>query len=167
VLASTEKGASRPSFLGTAAPGSKVELYLVRAGAPGSKRVGTVVADPSGRYAYRLPAGFRPGEYSLTAKALGADGSTTPIAAVTFQVAAAARLRTPVRGRFAQSAADAIKARAAAAAAPASAPKAVTVRSVVVEAATPTAAPLTSDAFGQAIQSFDDARLASMRKKRT
>ncbi|WP_220369774.1 Ig-like domain-containing protein [Paludisphaera rhizosphaerae] len=171
LAATTEKGASQPWFLGTTAPGATVELYLGKAGVAASKKVGTVVADASGGYTYQLPAGFRAGNYSLTAEILGADGSTTPVAAVTFQIAAAARLRTPVRGRFAQSTAAAIKAKAKAGAATAessTSPQGVVVKSVVAaSAAATTAAPLASDAFSQAIQSFDGVRLASMRKKRS
>ncbi|MDG3008110.1 Ig-like domain-containing protein [Paludisphaera mucosa] len=161
---SNASGARQPWFDGAAAPGTKVDLYLGGTGVMGSKKVGTAVADAAGRYAFQLPAGARNGSYTLTARAAGADGSSTPIAAATFQLAPAAKVRTPVRGRFARATGAAIRAKATPAAASAG-PQAVAQTVVAVNPAAVTAAPLTSDAFSRAIQSLDESRLGTSRKR--
>ena len=122
--------------------------------------MGTATADASGLYTFQLPAGHRIGKYTLVASALGADGSTTPVASTSFQIKPAPRPRTPALGRFARAAAPAARESAPAAA----------VRAVVAAAALPTvpvAAPLAVDAVSTAIDSFDDSRLGSLKRKRS
>jgi len=159
-------GVMQPRFVGTAAPGTVVDLYLAGAGVMGTKKVGTVAVDATGRYDFQLPGGARLGKFTLTAQARSADGSSTPIAATAFQIARAPRLRTPALGRFARAQAPARPRAQAQAAAPA-APQAVARSVVVAASAAPTAAPLAVDAFSQAIQSLDDSRLPSSRKKKS
>ncbi|OJW21002.1 MAG: hypothetical protein BGO49_30085 [Planctomycetales bacterium 71-10] len=160
VSPSSPAGARQPLFTGTAAPGTSVALTLSGTGVRGSKRVGTATADASGLYTFQLPAGHRIGKYTLVASALGADGSTTPVASTSFQIKPAPRPRTPALGRFARAAAPAARESAPAAA----------VRAVVAAAALPTvpvAAPLAVDAVSTAIDSFDDSRLGSLKRKRS
>lgn len=159
VSPSSPAGARQPLFSGTAAPGTSVVLTLSGAGIRGSKRVGTATADAAGLYSFQLPAGHRIGKYTLLASALGADGSTTPVASTSFQIKPMPRPRTPALGRFAR----------AVPAARESAPAAA-VGAVVAVAALPTvpvAAPLAVDPVSSAIDSFDDSRLGSLKRKRS
>jgi hypothetical protein len=158
VSGSSPAGARRPLFSGTAAPGTVVALSIGGAGPRGTKLVGEATADAAGSYAFELPAGFRVGKYTLVASALGADGSSTPIASTSFQIKPAPRLRAPVLGRFARTAAPAARTAAPAAAAQ-------TVAAAIVAPRLPVAAPLAVDPVSTAIDSLEDSRLRGMRRK--
>lgn len=161
VSGSSPAGARQPLFVGAAAPGSSVVLTLSGAGLRGSKRVGTATADAAGSYAFQLPAGYRIGKYSLVASALGADGSTTPIASTAFRIAPAARLQAPALGRFARKL-PAARPLGVQESAPAFAARAV-IAAAAEAAVVPVVAPLASDAFSTAIDSLDSRNLKRKR----
>ena len=74
----------QPWFVGTAAPGTTVNLVLSGTQVIGAKIIGTVVADSSGNFAFHLPAGVKNGTYVLVARAHGSAGApdqvSTPLA---------------------------------------------------------------------------------------
>jgi hypothetical protein len=158
--ASNAAGTRQPWFTGTAAPGIVVDFFLSGQGVIGSKKVGSANVDANGWYAFQLPAGARNGAYTLLVKARGADGSSTPIASASFQIAPAAA-KNPIRkvpsrvnvGHPARSTIQA-KAKAAGLAHEAAAPA----RKIVVAKASP-AAVVTTSVFDQAIQNLHKNRL--------
>jgi hypothetical protein len=82
-------------FVGTATPGSTVDLILGGAHVVGkTKDVGTVVTNSAGGFSFRLPAGIKNGSYTLQAQALSKSGASDELSAqVAFKVGPAPHIK--------------------------------------------------------------------------
>ncbi|WP_168189494.1 Ig-like domain-containing protein [Paludisphaera borealis] len=153
-------GTRQPWFTGSAAPGIVVDFFLSGKGVVGNKKVGSANVDANGYFYFQLPSGAQNGVYTLLVKARGADGSSTPIASTTFQVAPlTARTsikKAPMKVNLGHAAKPTTLARPKTAAiAPRSAAPA---QRLVVAKAAPAAA-VTTNVFDQAIQNLHKNRL--------
>lgn len=88
----------QPTFVGTATPGAKVDLVLSGKGVIGAKKIGTVVADASGHFKFRLPRGIKNGRYVLLARGRQPDGSAVQVSTpLSFKLGPVPRVRRPVK----------------------------------------------------------------------
>ncbi len=95
VLGTIYAAGRRPWIVGTAAPGTTVDLILggshvIR----GAKIVGAVVTNSAGNFSFELPAGIKNGSYTLEARALSPSGSSYELSVpVAFKVGPAPHIK--------------------------------------------------------------------------